>query len=121
MKKTIRIHISGYIFNIEEDAFTILEDWLSKLSSQYSGEEGGDEIINDIEMRVAEIFQEKVGAEEGVISTEEVFGVIEIMGKPEDFEQDAGFAETDSKRSAKIEKQNRQRARNINNKTKSEW
>ena len=26
MKKTIRIHISGYIFNIEEDAYAILED-----------------------------------------------------------------------------------------------
>ncbi len=95
MKKTIRIHISGYIFNIEEDAYTILEDWLSKLSNQYSDEEGGDEIISDIEIRVAEIFQEKVGGEEGVISTEEVHRVIEIMGSPEDFEQEAESAETD--------------------------
>ncbi len=101
MKKTIRIHISGYIFNIEEDAYAILEDWLSKISNQYSDEKGGDEITNDIEMRVAEIFQEKIGIEEGVISTEEVFGIIEIMGKPEDFEEETGSAETDSKQSAK--------------------
>lgn len=104
MKKTIRIHISGYIFNIEEDAYTILEDWLSKVSNQYSDEEGGDEIINDIEIRVAEIFQDKIGAEEGVISSEEVHKVIDIMGSPEDFEQDVESVETDPKQSGKKSK-----------------
>jgi phage shock protein PspC (stress-responsive transcriptional regulator) len=88
MKKTIRIHISGYIFNIEEDAYTALEDWLKKISTQYSNEEGGDEIVNDIEMRVAELFEEEVGTDSGVISTNTVNKIINIMGMPEEIEEE---------------------------------
>lgn len=87
MKKTIRIHITGYIFNIEEDAFDVLEAWLKKISGQYGTEDGGDEIVNDIETRVAELFQTEIKEENGVISLKEVNKVIEIMGNPEDFEQ----------------------------------
>ena len=88
MKKTISIHIGGYIFNIEEDAYAILEEWLKRLSIQYSDEEGGDEIINDIEIRVAEIFQQEIGIDNSVVTDKEVQKVIEIMGKPEEFEEE---------------------------------
>jgi phage shock protein PspC (stress-responsive transcriptional regulator) len=86
MKKTIRIHITGYIFNIEEDAYVVLENWLDKISRQYQNEESGDEIITDIETRVAEIFQAELKDENGVISLKDVNKVIDIMGRPEDFE-----------------------------------
>ena len=85
MKKTIRIHISGYIFNIDEDAYQILKIWLDSILQKYKEEEDGDEIFNDIEMRVAELFDEKVG-NEGVVTQKEVDDIITIMGKPEDFE-----------------------------------
>ncbi len=85
MKKTIRIHISGYIFNIDEDAYQILKNWLDSISQKYKEEEDGEEIFNDIEMRVAELFDEKVG-NEGVVTQKEVDDIITIMGKPEDFE-----------------------------------
>ncbi len=87
MKKTIRIHISGYIFNIDEDAYQILKNWLDSISEKYKNEEDGEEIVNDIEMRVAELFEEKSG-HEGVVTQKEVDDVIKIMGKPEDFEPD---------------------------------
>lgn len=86
MKKAIRIHISGYIFNIDEDAYSILEKWLDSVSKQYENEEDGDEIFKDIEMRVAELFNDKVGAIGGV-SIKEVNDVIQIMGQPEEFEE----------------------------------
>jgi phage shock protein PspC (stress-responsive transcriptional regulator) len=86
MKKTIRIHITGYIFNIEEDAFEVLENWLKKISIQYEKEDGGEEIINDIETRVAEIFKEEIKDDNSVISLKDVNKVIEIMGNPEEFE-----------------------------------
>jgi phage shock protein PspC (stress-responsive transcriptional regulator) len=88
MKKTIRIHICGYIFNIEEDAYSALEDWLKKISDQYAQEEGGDEIVNDIEMRVAELFESEVGVESGVISNEHVNKIIQTMGMPEEIEEE---------------------------------
>ncbi len=87
MKKTIRIHISGFIFNIDEDAYKILEKWLNRISEKYKNEEDGEEIFNDIEMRVAELFEEKVG-NEGVVTQKEVEEIIKTMGQPEDFEND---------------------------------
>lgn len=87
MKKTIRIHISGYIFNIDEDAYQKLKKWLDRIAKKYETEEDGEEIINDIEMRVAELFEEKVGAE-GVVTETIVADIIKIMGQPEDFEPD---------------------------------
>ncbi len=87
MKKAIRIHISGFIFNIDEDAYHILEKWLNSVSMQYEGEEDGDEIFKDIEMRVAELFNDKAGSG-GVISTKEVNEVVLIMGQPEEFEEE---------------------------------
>ena len=87
MKKTIRIHISGYIFNIDEDAYQILKEWLDSISDKYKSEEDGKEIFNDIEMRVAELFEEKVG-NEGVVTQETVDEIIQIMGKPEEFESE---------------------------------
>ncbi len=85
MKKAIRIHITGYIFNIEEDAYNILEKWLDDVLNQYADEEDGEEIFKDIEMRVAELFHAKVG-KDGVVSLIEVNEVIKTMGQPEEFE-----------------------------------
>lgn len=87
MRKAIRIHITGYIFNIEEDAYEVLEKWLESVSNQYADEEDGDEIFKDIEMRVAELFHGKVG-KEGVVSLTEVNDVIITMGQPEEFEEE---------------------------------
>ena len=98
MKKAIKIHISGYMFNIDEDAYQILEKWLDSVSKQYENEEDGDEIFKDIEMRVAELFNDKVGST-GVVSAKEVNNVIQTMGQPEEFEED----EREEKKTTKTE------------------
>ncbi|MCF6183708.1 MAG: PspC domain-containing protein [Bacteroidales bacterium] len=104
MKKTIRIHISGYIFNIDEDAYQKLKIWLDSISEKYKNEEDGEEIFNDIEMRVAELFEEKSG-HEGVVTQKEVDDIIKIMGKPEDFEpeedENINFSFSNKKKSRK--------------------
>jgi phage shock protein PspC (stress-responsive transcriptional regulator) len=93
MKKAIRIHISGYIFNIDEDAYLELKKWLDKIAQQYINEKDGKEIVDDIEMRVAELFMNKVG-NEGAITISEVKSIIETMGQPEDFEDDLNTSTT---------------------------
>ena len=87
MKKAIRIHISGYIFNIDEDAYSELKNWLDKIAQQYKNEKDGKEIVDDIEIRVAELFMSKVG-NEGAVTISEVKSIIETMGQPEDFEDE---------------------------------
>jgi phage shock protein PspC (stress-responsive transcriptional regulator) len=86
MNRTITITISGIIFHIEEYAYEILREYLDNLKHHFSKTEGGDEIINDIESRIAEIFQSKISDKKQVIILEEVNEVIEILGKPENFD-----------------------------------
>ncbi len=84
MKKTLTINISGSIFHIDEDAFDQLQSYLRTISSHYGASEEGREIITDIEARIAEIFQEKLGSKDQVVNTEMVEKTISIMGKPEE-------------------------------------
>ena len=44
MKKTLTINLSGVVFNIDEDAYEILNEYLRKLEIQFSDEDG-DEIM----------------------------------------------------------------------------
>lgn len=97
MKKAIRIHISGYIFSIDEDAYSVLKEWLDSISTQYLKEEDGKEIINDVEMRVAELFKEKLG-NEGAVSLIEVNSVIKTMGQANEFEEDTIIEDDFSKK-----------------------
>jgi len=86
MKKTLTINISGTVFHIDEDAYDQLKNYLSKISDHFRKEEGGHEIINDIEARISEIFSQKTGTTNEVVTVTMVNEIIQIMGLPEDFE-----------------------------------
>ena len=60
MNKTISVNISGFVFNIEEQAYEQLKVYLDKIRLNFSNEEERDEIMDDIELRIAELFQEKI-------------------------------------------------------------
>lgn len=92
MNKTISVNIGGRVFNIEERAYDILHRYLSTIRSYFSNEESTDEIISDIELRIAELFMERINAQKQVITEKDVDEVIAIMGKPEDFVQDSDDA-----------------------------
>jgi phage shock protein PspC (stress-responsive transcriptional regulator) len=85
MNKTLKINISGIVFQIEEDAFEILRNYLFSLSNRLKSMPDGNETIEDIETRIAEIFQSQKGSA-GIISKENVEAMIGIIGKPEEFE-----------------------------------
>ena len=89
MKKTITINISGVIFNIEEDAYDVLRTYLDKLGRNFTDSDGKEEIIADIEARIAELFTERLGDRKEVISQVDVDQVMNVMGKPEDLGMDA--------------------------------
>lgn len=85
MKKTISSSIGGIVFNVEEDAHAKLSAYLDAISASIKDSEGHDEIMADIEARIAEILQQKMGTFRQVVTLAEVDGVISIMGNPEDF------------------------------------
>lgn len=58
MKKVININFKGRVIPIEEFAYDILNKYVESLRKLFANEEGKDEIINDIEDRIAELFAE---------------------------------------------------------------
>lgn len=88
MKKTVKINISGIIFHLDEDAYQILQNYLTAINQRFASSDEGKEIITDIEYRIAEILQSKLSEQKQVISKEDIDEVIEIMGHPEDFENE---------------------------------
>ena len=86
MKKTVKINIGGVIFHLDDDAYEILQNYLTSINQRFASTDEGKEIISDIEHRIAEILQSKLTDQKQVIVKEDVEEVIDIMGHPEDFE-----------------------------------
>lgn len=90
MKKIININLSGRLIPIEDSAYEILNQYLGSLKKYFSKEEGGDEIVSDIESRIAEIFQDQLKKGAHCITDEDVRAVKASMGTPEQFDDAAG-------------------------------
>lgn len=85
MNKTVNINLAGVFFHIDEDAYAKLQHYLEAIKRSLTGTHGRDEILNDIEARIAELFSEKIQNERQVIGNREVDEVITVMGQPEDY------------------------------------
>ncbi len=101
MKKTISINISGQVFNIEEDSYEKLKNYLGAITKYFSSYGDSKEILTDIEGRIAEKFLEYLKKEEKqAISSQNVDSIIASMGTVADFEaikEDEDLAQTDAK------------------------
>lgn len=86
MKKVININLGGRLINIEEEAWARLQQYIESLKTHFANEEGRDEIIGDIENRIAEIFADKQKKGIAAIETSDVEEVIASIGRPEDFD-----------------------------------
>ncbi len=85
MNQTVTINISGIVFHIDVDAYEALKKYLNKIKSYFKNSEESEEIMMDIEARIAELFSEKITSENQVIQAKDVAEVIVIMGKPEQY------------------------------------
>lgn len=88
MKKTFTINISGIIFHIDDDAYSKLNAYIANVKRHFSNFEGKDEVIADIESRIAEILQSKLSESKEVIVLADIDDVISTMGEPSDFTED---------------------------------
>ncbi|MFM7015183.1 MAG: PspC domain-containing protein, partial [Bacteroidota bacterium] len=82
MKKTVTVNIGGIVFHIEETAFEQLQNYLSNIKSYFTLSDGRDEIIQDIEIRIAEMFSEKISNSRMVVTDADVEEVMTQLGKP---------------------------------------
>ena len=88
MKKTFNINLGGIVFHIDEDAYDLLDKYLSNLRIHFSKEEGAEEIVHDMELRISELFSERLNEKNQVITLKDVEEIIAQMGKPEEFSDD---------------------------------
>lgn len=86
MKKTLTVNLGGTVFHIDEDAYRLLDNYLSNLRMHFHKEVSADEIVEDIERRISELFAEKLMAGLQVITIFDVEEVIARIGKPEEME-----------------------------------
>lgn len=83
MNKTVTINIGGFVFHIEDQAYEKLKNYLDTIEGYFADTDGREEIMGDIEARIAEIFNGKVNEAKEVITLTDVNEAIEVMGQPE--------------------------------------
>src|SRR5205085_4665629 len=103
MKKIININLSGRVIPIEDSAYEKLQSYIESLRRYFSKEEGRDEIINDIESRIAELMSEKVRKGTSSVTDADVDEIIASMGRPEDFDAETVEATADTSKQNKQE------------------
>jgi phage shock protein PspC (stress-responsive transcriptional regulator) len=91
MKKTIKISLQGTVFFIDEDAYSELQQYLTDISNRFSSKEEREEILQDIETRIAEIFTDRLAGKREVVTAADVSAMIGLLGRPEDiFDAEGG-------------------------------
>ncbi|MEZ4898823.1 MAG: PspC domain-containing protein [Saprospiraceae bacterium] len=84
MNKVYNINLGGYPFVIDENAYDHLRTYLATLHRHFQHSEGCDEIITDIENRMAELLQERLQSRQ-IVTLQDIKESIKILGSPEDF------------------------------------
>lgn len=88
MNKVININFQGRVVPIEEPAYEELKKYVESLRQHFAQEEGREEIINDIENRIAELFAEKMKTDTtAFITAEHVASIIVSIGRPDQFDE----------------------------------
>lgn len=82
MKKTFQVNLGNRVYNIDEDAYLRLKEYLDRIEGYFSDQREREDIISDIEMRVAELFSERLNPGKQVINLADVSEIIGIMGDP---------------------------------------
>ena len=92
MDKTLSISLGGFSFIIDENAYAKLKTYLSDVSNSLRGTEGIEDIIEDVEIRIAELFRERIKFRE-VVNDDDVDFVIATMGHPDQYKVEEDGAE----------------------------
>lgn len=88
MNKTIAIELGGFRFHLQPEAFELLEDYLTAIEQALHQDPSADEILQDVEGRIAELLQERLAGVREVVNKEDIEWVMRAIGAPSDFEQE---------------------------------
>lgn len=86
MKKTLSVNLGGSVFHIDEDAYASLTAYLNEVKHHLGDEASAEEVLNDIEHRMGELFNEWMQGRRQVVTMADVNKVIDILGRPEQYD-----------------------------------
>lgn len=95
MDKTVSISIGGFSFVLDEIAYNKLKTYLQDVKTSLRGTEGIEDIIEDVEIRIAELFRERLKFRE-VVNEDDINFVIATMGHPDQYKVEDEEGETTS-------------------------
>lgn len=104
MNKTVNINLANTAFTINETAYKLLQEYLNQLSETFKKTEGKEEILDDIETRIAELFYEYKKNADYVINEQDVKNIIEILGEPKVFNEETDQEERSQMHQTYIDK-----------------
>ncbi len=94
MKKTVSVNIKGINFLIEEDAYELLQDYLDRLATTLRNESGCSDIIEDVELRIAELCSTKLSESKTVIELSDINEILAALGDPSEYvDEESEYAE----------------------------
>ena len=115
MKKVININFQGTIIPIEESSYELLKQYIESLRRYFANEEGSNEIVNDIESRISELFNERLKAGTTCITDDDVNAIIKNIGRPQDLEENELSGEAEGPFTERKEKKTDDSSFNFNN------
>jgi phage shock protein PspC (stress-responsive transcriptional regulator) len=100
MKKTLTVNLNNIVFHIDDDAYEMLQTYLADVSRHLSDDER-NEVMNDIEARIAELFTERLQKNKNVVNLTDVEEIINILGKPSQYANDEESDSTEASKTGK--------------------
>ena len=120
MKRTSTISLGGMNFTIDDDAYDVLNQYFLELSKRFPEDEK-EEILRDIEGRMAELFTFKLQTR-NVVDINDVNEVIDVIGHPDQFDDESGnSSEGNFSESKKTEERTSEERRNFDNSSRKQY
>ncbi len=95
MKEAINANIGQQVFTLDRDAYDRLTIYLNDVRSHITSDT--EEVMNDIEIRIAEILREELPSAMMVVTLAMVERAIARIGAPEDFETENNQGTTNNR------------------------
>jgi len=86
MNKILNVRVGSQLFNIEENAYDSLKNYIKTLHTYFKNDKDSNEILTDLESRMAEIFGGTITKQNKILTQTDIDKMVVMLGKTEDFD-----------------------------------
>lgn len=100
MNRVEKVSIGGVSFILDAEAYPVLKKYIGELESYYIGRQDGQEVMDSIEERLAELLFDQLGGRE-IVTRQMAAEALKILGRPDIIE---GITDQEKNEAAKAKK-----------------